>query len=45
MQYLDLIDQNGNMIRLDLEELFCEYCESGNYFWMIRAISTFIEEA
>ena len=45
MQYLDLIDQNGNTIRLDLEDLFCEYCESGNYFWMISALFTFIEEA
>ena len=45
MQYLDLKDQNGNTIRLDLEDLFCEYCESGNYFWMIRALKTFIEPA
>ena len=45
MQYLDLMDRNGTIIRLDLEDLFCEYCESGNYFWMIRAIRTFIEPA
>ena len=45
MNFLDLKDRNGNTVRIDLEDLFREYYESGNYFWMIRALRTFIEPA
>ncbi|MBR4430209.1 MAG: hypothetical protein IKS75_02840 [Clostridiales bacterium] len=43
MQYLEVMDSNCNIIRIDMEEIFCDFYDIGNNQWMHEAILSILQ--
>lgn len=38
MQYFEVMDENYNIVRIDMEDVFCEYYQMSDKQWMFKAL-------